>query len=761
MQFPKTRPQATNYIRPRNNETLTISPPGFCWWRAAERGACEYRLVVKHNGSPHYTSPLTPEPLHIPDVVFPEGHYTWYIEAITNNTVQATSDTQSFTISENAVHQPWVDPKILLNHVPKEHPRLFFLASQLDDVRATLTTTRAEAFQALKQEADMGLTLDLIAEPDYDQIQDPSERRLAYHACFQTTRKVHDQGMRSMALMYLLTGEQKYGNHAKALILDATNWDVEGISSIMAPYGDEVGLGLLRAGAEVYDWLYDLFTEEERTQVATMVGARADQMIRQLEKSDYTYKPEGSHNGRLPGFLLEHAIALAEDPRAVGWVEYALKIIGTNFPHWAGSDGGWAQGVPYGMAYNTRDANAFHAWQNATGHSIWLKPFYQGLPWFFYYCVSPIGEIMPFGDTEHAPVRPSQARTLMQFHGLRLQDARLRKWADQANKTGEHAAEISPYPGILLPDDLDTTQPTEPLPNDKVFRGIGWAALHSDITNPKDDFMVMFRSSPYGGVSHGHGCARRRCHRSVIMKGGRALICAGGERFPQHGTPFHNEYAQQSISHNCILVNGQGAINRDGNRGGEIVDFFTQDQYGYVCGEAQNAYGDLMTKNRRHLLLIRPSILILIDDLETPQPANFQWLLHAFEKFDINGSTVVSKRKGATLTGNIYASTNLSLSQTDDWIVAPDKGFPTLKKPLPPKRWHFTAETTDQTNQCRIASIFSVQGPDEDAPKINIQQDGDRVQFEYNTARGLISLDPNASGILMIDGGQGGFEIAS
>jgi hypothetical protein len=757
MQFPKTRPQATNYIRPRNKETLTISPPGFCWWRAAERGACQYRLVIQQNGSSYYTSPLTPDPLHIPNTVFPEGTYTWHVEAVTDNTVEATSDPLSFSISANAVEQPWTDPATLLSHVSKEHPRIFFPASQLDDVRATLNTTRAEAFQALKREADAGLTVEPIEEPDYDQIQDQSERRLAYHACFQATRKVHDQAMRSMALMYLLTGEEKYGNHAKKLILDAAEWDVEGISSIIAPYGDEVGLGLLRAGAEVYDWLYDLFTDDERTKVATMVGARADQMIRQLEKSDYTYKPEGSHNGRLPGFLLEHAIALAEDPRAVDWAEYALKIIGTNFPHWAGSDGGWAQGVPYGQSYNLRDANPFHAWQEATGHNIWLKPFYQGLPWFFYYATSPIGEIMPFGDTEQAAIRPPVLRTLMHFHGLRLKNVHLRKQADKVVDTDEHRSEVHPYPGILLPDDLDTNQPTEPLDNDKVFRGIGWAALHSDISKPKDDFMVMFRSSPYGGVSHGHASQ----NDIAIMKGGRALICAGGERFPQHGTPFHNEYAQQSISHNCILVNGQGAINRDGNKGGEIVDFFTQEQFGYVCGEAENAYGDLMTKSRRHLLLIRPSILVIVDDLATPEPANFQWLLHAFEKFDINDSTVVSKRKGATLTGNVYASTNLSISQTDAWPVAPDKGFPTLTKPLPPKRWHLTAETNEQTNQCRIATLFTVQGPGEEAPSINIQQEGDRVQFEYNTLRGQISLSPNASGVIMIDSDQGGFEIAS
>jgi hypothetical protein len=762
MKFPTTPPQATNYVRPRNGETLNISPPGFCWWRAADRNACQYRLVVKCQDTLHYASPPTPDPLHIPDVVFPPGHYTWHVEALTDgDEIQATSEPLSFSIHADAIENPWTDPASLLQNVPTEHPRLFFPASELDRVRSTLSTTRAEAFDALKRAAEIGLTIDTIPEPDYDQIKDRPEQRLAYHACFQATRKVHDVGMRSLALMYLLTGERQYGDHAKTLILDATNWDVEGISSILSPIGDEVGLGLLRAGAEVYDWVYDLFTEEERARVATMVGARADQMIRQLEKSDYTYKPEGSHNGRLPGFLLEHAIALAEDPRAITWAEYALKIIGTNFPHWAGSDGGWAQGVPYGMSYNTRDANAFHAWQVATEHSVWLKPFYQGLPWFFYYCVSPIGEIMPFGDTEHAPVRPSGTRTLMHFHGLRLQDPRLRKWADQVNKEGDPTAEVDPFPGILLPDALDTNQPTEPLPNDKVFRGIGWAALHSDIAQPKDDFMIMFRSSPYGGVSHGHASQ----NDFAVMKGGRALICAGGERFPQHGTPFHNEYAQQSVSHNCILVNGQGAINRDGNRGGEITDFFTQDQFGYVCGEAENAYGDLLSKNRRHLLLIRPSLLVLVDDLAAP--STFQWLLHAFEKFDINTSnaSLCSNRNGASLTGSVYASTALSLCQTDDWIVAPDKGFPTLTKPLPPKRWHVTAETNEQTDRCRIAAIFSVRGPGEDAPEINTQQDGDRVLFEYqangSTCRGQISLDPNASGILMIDSGQGGFEISS
>ena len=613
MEFPTIRPNGANYVRPRKDEALDLTPPGFCWWRAAERGECQYRLVVTRAGAEVYASPLTSDPIHVPSVVFQPGEYAWHVEAVANDgSVGAISQTRAFLINENAPAQPWVDPRILLDGVPAEHPRIFFPASQLDAVRATLHSTRAEAFGELRRMADAGLSAEPIPEPDYDRIADPAERRLAYFQSFHDTRVVHDQAMRALALTYLLTGERRYGEHARVLLLDAAGWDPEGISSILAPYGDEVGLGLLKVGAEVYDWLYDLLLPDERVQVAAMLAARADQMIRRLEQNDYTYQPEGSHDGRLPGFLLEHALALAEHPRAAAWADYALKVIATNFPHWAGQDGGWAQGVPYAMFYNLRDTMPFHAWKLATGHDVWLKPFYQKLPWFFYYAVSPVGEIMPFGDSEQDPVRPSLARTLMLYHGLRLQDARLCRWADQVG--GAERAPIDPFPAILVEDRVERAAAEAPA-HDRAFRGIGWAALHSDATRPREDLMVLLRSSPYGGVSHGHASQ----NDLAVMKGGKALICAGGERFPHHGSPFHTGYAQQSISHNCVLVDGQGAINRDGSRGGEIVAFETDGAFGYACGEAENAYGELLTKWRRHLILVRPSTLILVDDLSRSQ----------------------------------------------------------------------------------------------------------------------------------------------
>jgi len=154
--------------------------------------------------------------------------------------------------------------------------------------------------------------------------------------------------------------------------------------------------------------------------------------------------------------------------------------------------------------------------------------------------------------------------------------------------------------------------------------------------------------------------------------------------------------------------------------------------------------------------MIRPSILILVDDLVAPTPVKFQWLLHAFEKFDVDGSgqTITSSRGGATLIVRLLASTDLSLSQIDDWPIEPDKGYPSLTRPLPPKRWHFTAET-DRTDSCRIAALFSVQGPGEEAPNLDISRDGNRVSFEFEvseaTYAGEINLSPEATSLIRVD----------
>lgn len=203
-----------------------------------------------------------------------------------------------------------------------------------------------------------------------------------------------------------------------------------------------------------------------------------------------------------------------------------------------------------------------------------------------------------------------------------------------------------------------------------------------------------------------------------------------------------------------MLVNGKGAIDRDGNRGGQVVDFRTTNGYGYISGEAENAYGERLNKLRRHLLMIRPSILIVADDLVAPEPSSFQWLLHALEGFEIDAAnhTLVSRRKGACLRGYLFGSTDFTLTQTDAWPLAPDVGFPTVKKPWPERRWHFTAETQSKTERYRIAAIFAVRGPGEPEPEFTIETGPDRVIVSASVFEVAVDLSVDCDHILSLTG---------
>ena len=709
MTFPKNRPERACYPRPRQEETVDVTPPGFCWWRVAERDKVRYRLKVMHDcGSIAYESPMLDDPVHVPTQTLAPGRYTWVVEAFDAQGQRIdTREPWTFSVVENPVEQPWVSADELIARVPAEHPRVLFPSATLDEVRDSLGTTRRAAFESLKRQADRSLKLKIPREPDYDKIEDAAERRLAYVSSFRKMRHYHTGGMLHLALMYLMTGERNYGEKAKALLTSAAEWDPEGISSVLAPHGDEIGLGLAKSATQTYDWIYDLLTQEERALVEKMLVARADQMLRRLTKHDFLAYPENSHDGRLPGYLVEHAIALAEQPRARGWMDYALRTLMTVFPHWAGKNGGWAEGVPYGLAYNTIYLMPFESLRRATGLDLWQREFYRKVRRFFMYNISPRGEIMPWGDTEHAPVPPRAGNiaVLLMFHALRYRDPELRWWVELLKTADGEAPPMSPLPGLILADNVEPRIP-EALPADAAFFGVGWAVLHSDLTKPDDDLMVMFKSSPYGAVSHSHADQ----NSFAIMKGGRALAIPAGERYPHHGTPFHTEYTQQTIAHNAVLVNGQGQINRKASANGHLVDFQTNPCFGYVCGDAKAAYGTLLNRCRRHVLLVRPSLVVMVDDLEATEPVSFQWLMHAREELDLDepGQTLISHRAPFAMQVHLVTPDGFDFEQTDAWPLDPKTGFPTTKKKPPAKQWHFTATTRERSTKRRIVAIIVV-----------------------------------------------------
>lgn len=741
--FPETRPDRASYPRPLSGERLDVSPPAFTWWRAGERGEVLYRLRISDAiDPPVYESPIIEDPAHAPDRALPAGDYTWTVEALDKQgAVLAVRAAQPFTINPGALEQPFIPAAELLSRVPREHPRLIFPAAQLDEIRATLTTTRKEAYARLKSEADRALKLKIPDEPDYDEIEDHAKRRLAYKETFGRLRKYHQSGMGPLALMYLMSGEEKYGEHAKAILLGAAKWDPEGISSVLAPYGDEVGLSIAKAGAQTYDWTYDLYNDDERALVEKMLAARADQMMRRLVRKDYLHTPEESHNGRLPGYIIEHAICLADHPRAETWMDYGMRVYLTVFPHWAGREGGWAEGVSYGLAYNTIYLMPFESLRNATGFDLWQRPFYNKVRHFFMYNISPVGDIAPWGDTEHSSAmgKSGSINSLLRFHANRFNDPTVRWYCDLLRTPGGGRPSVGSLPGLILADEVKSAEPVD-LPNDAAFRGVGWAALHSDIRKPTEDLMVMFKSSPFGGVSHSHADQ----NSFAIMQGGKSLAIPAGERYPFHGTPFHTQYTQLTMAHNAVLIDGKGQVNRDGNRGGELVDFQTTEAFGYVVGDAANCFGKRAKTNLRHMLLMRPNVVIVVDELETPKAASFQWLLHSHNQFELGEGTqsLVSRKKDVSMNVALFTDGGFDFTQEHEWPFDPKKGYPTASKPSPKKQWHFTASTREKADARMIVAVMTIAAGDKIDVKIARKGDEIVVTHGASTARIRMSGGP-------------------
>ncbi len=755
VKFPSEQPDNGNFNRPSPGEVLDISPPGFCWWRAGERGKVSYRLrIAGQDAKAVYTSPMLNDPVHVPTKTLAPGRYTWSVEALgSGGEVLDTRSPSAFSIAENPIPMPWVAPKELLARVPRERPRLLFPKDQLQEIRATLNTTRKNAFETLRAAADEALTFPLMKRPDFDKFDRKtqySERRVSYRASYQEFSDVFHKGMTPMALMYALTGETKYGVAAKAHLLNLLHWDPDGIASLESSF-DEIGLRIDRTAAQAYDWLYDLFSEQERDAVKQMLITHGNNMLHRLQERDFLNCSAYSHDGRLPGYLIEFSIALAEEPVAEEWMDYAMKALLTVFPHWAGKDGGWAEGINYALSYNDRFITPLQSLHASTGYDLWQKPFFRKFRYFLVYNVAPGGEILPFGDGEHKGIdeRGDELFSVLQFHASLYGDATVRRWMNLLDRSGFEPDRLGVMHRLILPDTLSAGSPIN-LPQDRAFRGIGWAALHTNLLEPENDLMVMFKSSPFGAVSHSHADQ----NSFAIMKGGKALAIPGGERYPQHGSPFHEEYAQQSLAHNVLLINGKGQINRDGKAKGGLCAFKTMPHIGYVAGEAHAAYGKPVTRHLRHIVLLRPSLVLIVDEVEASEYVQVEWLMHAKEKLDLNEAdqAFTSSRKDAFMKVHFFSSGGLEFRQDNAWPVDPRKDYPMVMAEPPAKQWHFSAKCREKSKAIRIAAVMAV-GEDGDQPEIEVKRNGtgkaDIIAHFKGIGRARVTVNLSADGPML------------
>ena len=704
------------FPRPGDGAELPISPVGLAWLPCP--AATDYRVDIFGVGERVYSRNVGKDPVHLPDRVLPSGDYAWDVTAFdTAGTDIARRGKRSFTILPGAAKLPWIDPKELLRRVPAEHSRILYPKADLDRIRATLSSTRAKSWRACKSSADRALSKGIPEFPKYHLIEDAGTARLEYGRYFSYFRGYVDGALMNLALVFLMSEEEKYARAAKEILLEIASWptDDDDVTSVSAKWGDEAGLSFSKCAHIAYDWLYPALDDRERKQVFDMCRARAWQTYRRLERRNYLTYPGESHNGRLIAYLTDMSLAMAgETPDTETWLTYSLKALLTFYPHWAGVDGGWAEGTPYGLWYNTFYIPAFESLRKLADYDIWKRPFFNNVRYFFFYCTANHGEIRPFGDSAEGGgpgVRGGSGYAeLMSFHAHRYKDPYIGWWV---NQIPGYRGQKSGFAALLHEDEPPAKAPVD-LPNSRAFKGVGWAGLHSDMTKPESDTCLIFKSSPYGSVSHSHADQ----NAFAIMKGGTALAIPSGYYGPSYGKPHHAQWTRSTKANNCILVDGQGQKIRSAEANGAIVDFRDAAGYTYVAGDATPAYVGKLKSWVRHILFLRPGLFLLLDEIEAPAANRYQWMLHAFEKMQIEGDKVTSRRGRATLNVNLACSGGLKLTQTDQFDTAYNHGIPKAYHRDKANHWHVTAETVKSSRKMRIAAVMSVYNSSE---RFNVQ----------------------------------------
>ena len=684
---------------PALNRRVAVNPPPFIWVPDARNAV--YALQV--STSEAFTGPTTRtfadirRSVFVPDRPLKPGRWYWRYGVKTPDGV-VYGKARPFTVPADAREFPLPDFDAVLRSVPKQRPRLLFPGRRLEQIRTLARGELKTPVASLLRHCEKSIGRPIVPEP-------PKPKSAPERVTVMRTTRPPMDDMERCALAYLLTGERKFGLEAKRRLLHFFSWDPNGPTGLWGY--DEPAMWMMMRGTRAYDWTADLFTPAERSRIEPAIKTRAKQFYIHLkDRRRFETNPYESHAGRMPGFLGEAALSFAHEwPEAKTWLEYATLLYCTSYPAWGGDDGGWQEGPGYWSAYMGFALHYVAALRQATGVDLMRKPFFRNTGYYALYTATPYHEHRPFGDGQTGS--PAGLGYVLYAFSTLAGDPYLRWYADQSRRrVGADLLTLATYdPALKAKSPRD-------LPAARVFPSVGLAAIHTDLGRRDRDITFLFRSSPFGSVSHGHADQ----NAFVIEAFGRGLALATGY-YPWYGSRHHHDWTRATRAVNSILVDGQGQVRRSWLARGAVTAFHTDPRsaptgYDYVEGEAAPAYGKRLQRFRRHVVHVRDGIFVIFDDLVAAKPARFQWLLHAHDRFAIAGRTLTVRRDPADMTVHILLPSpkDLKLSQTDEYDPPPEqhKTRPREYK----KTWHLTAATTRSATAAQFLTVFIVRHKD-------------------------------------------------
>jgi hypothetical protein len=652
----------------------------------------------------------------------------------------AWSKVREFRVAADAQPFPRPTERMIGERLPAGHPRLMLRPEEVVLFRAAAQGREKERWEKLVGQAEQYLQMALIPEPPpwTDGKWNATEWRLNYAAAIRAASAAE-----TLAFCHLISGDRRYGEGAKRWLLHLATWQLPGSTSMEV--NDEAGMPILYLTSRAYDWVYDFLGEADRATIRQMVRVRGEEAFRTLCGWMHEQKAYHSHAGRMWHFLGEAAIAFHDElPEAKKWLEYALTIFWGWYPAYGDEDGGWAQGYAYWSSYVNRST----WWHDALLAGLPIdgteKPFYRNAGMFPMYVAPPGGALTGFGDFAEARPNASAGAVVAYFARMRQRP----EWQWYGEAWGQRDGSEGPI-GFLR-----AARPARPAlaakepagwPTARLFRGAGWAALHTNLVDGRNDVQVMMRAAPLGNGSHSHA------DQNAVVVGafGSPLLVNTGVR-PWYGSPFCKEWYWTTKAHNALEIDGEGQP-KNWKAKGEFAAFVPGERYDYVAGDATEAYGKRVSRYRRHLVFLKPDVVVILDEVKAPRPVALKFWLHGRAPFVIDRGTgrIALEFERAALNGFVLAPGALTIEQTDKYSLPPESG-----KPEP--EWHLWAETGSKSADARIVAVLGIsragtkvelgevkEGVAGDIVTVEFRRGGQRVTVAFDTAQAAVRVQPN------------------
>ncbi|GGI44667.1 hypothetical protein GCM10008018_08240 [Paenibacillus marchantiophytorum] len=696
--------------RPEDSLVTSQSPPDFSWPPAP--GAESYQLQVSRTSDfavvSHEVSALATNFYNFADA-FAAGSWYWRVRYFQSGTASEWTTIRRFRIEENAIPFPVPTVDTMISKVPAAHPRIWTTPDTLPQFRSYALTSGKTFYDAKYAQAVSNLNASIPAEP--------TTQGKSY------TDDVLNNLM-TAAFVYLISGEERFGQSAKAQLLNVASWNTNGTTSYVKV--DQVHRAITYQSAMAYDWVYSLLSPSDKTKIQTMIVSRMTAMYDDLlVQHPITKNPYDSHGWTALGFMGIVSIALLRDiPNAEPWFKAIVPTYINLMPNWGGEDGGWSQGTGYWQWSNLTNKEFMDVLLSATGMNLYEKAFSRNEGLFPLYAFphgSPKGII---GDGTHdAPGAPNV--TTFQRLAQMFQDPRM-QWGAQA--VGSPSLDqLSKY---FYGDNSVEARPPVDLPTSKWFKDIGLVAMHSDLLNP-ERISMYFKSSPYGSYIH----SQADQNSFVINAYGESLAAKTGY-YDDFNSAHRTNYTAQTLSSNAITIDGKKGqpinnIDADGN----ILGFVTHPDFDATSGDATAAYQGSLTKAVRHMIYVKPSMFVVVDQLKSANPAGseFEWRLHAEDQLildaDQAGATILKGKAG--LKTRIQYPANMRATLEDKFIsmdgqeVPPKGDYANI-----PSQKH-AAFITPKSNNSTIVATMGVYESGTAAPNVVSENLGNYMKLSF------------------------------